>query len=238
MKPSSPVMAMSGTWRHLPLGLMAACAFEASHAARPMLTDDARVVDPGHCQVESWTVRQPSSRELWALPACSGGPGTEWALGGQRSRFDAPPKSSFTGIGQYKRIVRDLSPGAVGMGVAVGSVFDESGALPYFYLPVSWMSRSESSLIHLNLGRGSSAERRLKDRTWGLGLEHQIADSIWLIAERYSPSASQWQTQAGLRWWVIPGQLQLDATIGQQHGATMRTGLTSLGLRWIFPRPF
>ncbi|MFM8345536.1 MAG: hypothetical protein ACKOB5_13690, partial [Betaproteobacteria bacterium] len=61
---------------------------------------------------------------------------------------------------------------------------------------------------------------------------------LWLVAERYSPSATQWQAQAGLRWWVVAGQLQLDATTGQLHGAGPSARFTSVGLRWIFQRPF
>lgn len=218
--------------------LLSLCTVVPCYAARPMLTDDARVVDSGHCQVESWTVGQPASREFWALPACSGGQGIEWALGGQQSRPDRSTQVSYSGVGQYKRMLRDLAPGDVGVAIAVGSVLSEGRALPYFYMPISWMSRGEGSLIHLNVGGASNEKRTLADRTWGLGLEQQITHSAWLIAERYSPSASQWQAQAGVRWWVLPGRLQLDTTTGQQHTGPFKARFTSVGLRWIFPQPF
>lgn len=220
------------------LGLLSLCAAMPSQAARPMLTDDARVVDSNHCQVESWTVGQPASRKFWALPACSGGQGIEWALGGQQSRFDRAYQVAHTGVGQYKRMLRDLKPGGVGVAVAVGSVLSEGRALPYFYMPISWMSRGESSLIHLNLGGASNERRTLADRTWGLGLEQQITSSAWLIAERYSRSALLWQEQAGARWWMLPGRLQLDTTTGQQHIGPIKVRFSSVGLRWIFPQPF
>ena len=207
------------------------------HAARPLLTDDARVVDEGHCQVESWTVGQTTAREFWALPACSGGPGVEWALGGQRTRTALPSNGSSLGIAQYKRMLVDLRPGGVGVALAVGTVLAEQRAQPYFYLPVSWMSAGEGSLIHLNIGGSSKPTRTLSDPTWGLGLEQRVTDAVWLIAERYSPSRTQWQAQAGVRWWLMPGRLQLDATTGQQHDGPQKARFTSVGLRWIFPRP-
>ncbi len=42
-----------------------------AHAARPMYTDDARIVDPKSCQVESWIRFNRDSTEYWALPACN-----------------------------------------------------------------------------------------------------------------------------------------------------------------------
>ena len=42
-----------------------------AHAARPMVTDDARIVDAKACQLESWVRHDPDSTQLWALPACN-----------------------------------------------------------------------------------------------------------------------------------------------------------------------
>lgn len=218
--------------------LAALLASPQCHAARPMLTDDARVVDTDHCQLESWTVKPVHGTEQWGLPACSGGRGTEWALGGQRTRLDGSSSAVINGIGQYKRMLRDLGPGGVGVAAAIGSVYIDGRAAPYIYLPISWMSTSEGTLIHLNVGRASTPLRSLVDTTWGLGLEQRISDTVWLIAERYSPSAAQWQAQAGLRWWLVPGTLQVDATAGQQHQATVSSRFASMGLRWIFRKPF
>jgi hypothetical protein len=177
------------------------------------------------------------SREYWALPACSGGRGVEWALGIQRDAGDRPSDPKFNGVAQYKRILRDSAPGSVGSAFAVGSVLSQGRALPYFYIPVSWMSRSEESLVHLNVGAASSTNRPLNGRTWGLALEQQLTESTWLIAERYSPVAKQWQAQGGIRWWVVPAQLQLDTTYGQQHTETAKLRFISIGVRWIFPSP-
>ena len=37
-------------------------------AARPMMTDDARIVDPQSCQLESWVKTYQHHNEYWALP--------------------------------------------------------------------------------------------------------------------------------------------------------------------------
>ena len=68
------------SWQHqnyvppllLPRLLIAALICQpAAHAARPLITDDARTVDAYACQVESWVKNNRNSREYWALPACN-----------------------------------------------------------------------------------------------------------------------------------------------------------------------
>jgi hypothetical protein len=45
----------------------------AAHAARPFVTDDARVVDRGGCQIETFykEQRKYSGSEFWFMPACN-----------------------------------------------------------------------------------------------------------------------------------------------------------------------
>ncbi len=44
-----------------------AAACRPALAARPLITDDARIVDPGSCQLESWMQFQSGGNEIWAL---------------------------------------------------------------------------------------------------------------------------------------------------------------------------
>ena len=53
-----------------------------AHAARPMITDDARIVDAKACQVESWVKGNKSSTEYWAIPACNFTGNLEVSIGG------------------------------------------------------------------------------------------------------------------------------------------------------------
>lgn len=52
-----------------------------AEAARPMLTDDARIVDPKSCQLESWVRDSKHVTEYWALPACNVGENLEVTIG-------------------------------------------------------------------------------------------------------------------------------------------------------------
>ena len=55
--------------------------FDVAQAARPMLTDDARIVDPKSCQLESWVRDSKHMTEYWALPACNVAENTELTIG-------------------------------------------------------------------------------------------------------------------------------------------------------------
>ena len=66
----------------LTLFILSVSLLNQAHAARPMLTDDARIVDPKACQLESWVRDSKHTTEYWALPACNVGENTEITIGG------------------------------------------------------------------------------------------------------------------------------------------------------------
>lgn len=203
-----------------------------SEAARPLLTDDARVVDPGSCQVESWLVHQKGTGEAWSLPACSLGLRTEWAVG-LRRRF-GHEAVEVQGVVQVKRVLVDSEPGAWGAAFTVGSQGIGSDPRAYINLPVTRVGSREEWLVHLNLGLLQGDNARGAARVWGWAGERLVARDLWLMAERHSPQPGQWQTQAGLRWWWVPGRLQVDATSGLQRDGPQSQRFFTLGLRWIF----
>lgn len=206
-------------------------------AARPMLTDDARTVDEGRCQLESWLQRNGKSSEWWALPACSGGRSVEWALGAQRNTATAPsPDSAY--LLQYKRVWRDLRPSDFGVALNLGTNQADGRIAPYVVAPISWANSNERSFLHANLGLSRDKERPRFNRPWGLAAEQHLATDLWLIAERYAASSEQRLLQVGLRWWVEHEVLQIDATMSRESASTARPlRQFSLGLRWIFDDP-
>ena len=53
-----------------------------AEAARPMLTDDARIVDPKSCQLESWVRDSKHVTESLELHACYVGEDLDVTMGG------------------------------------------------------------------------------------------------------------------------------------------------------------
>ena len=66
-----------------PHAAAAACALALlapnAHAGRPMTVDDAVILTPGQCQLETYALHDAQHNEYWATPACNVG-GT-WELG-------------------------------------------------------------------------------------------------------------------------------------------------------------
>jgi len=215
----------------------AVCASDA-RAARPFVTDDARLTTAGSCQVESWSRIYPSSREVWALPACNPGGNFEVTAGGGLARPDATSSSSDY-ILQGKTLFRSLAPGGWGMGLAFGRVLHpEVNPGPnllgntYAYVSVSISLLDDRLITHVNFGWLKDRATREDRATWGVRAELRL-DERWLgIAEVFGDSRNKPYTQFGTRFSLL-SDFQIDATLGAQFGASGVNRWLSLGLRYI-----
>ena len=213
-------------------------------AARPFMTDDARLTTEGSCQLESWARQYSGRSEFWALPACNPWGSLEITAGVGQFRADGQPHSHDQVL-QAKTLFRPLQPNDWGWGLALGRVARSSG-LPgqqtpgshYAYLPLSVSTRDDRLVFHANLGWSRERQTGRETRTWGAGLEYWTHARWMLIAESYGDDRQQPFIQSGLRFSVVPGLLQVDATWGTQPGVAGRSRWTSLGLRYTPDRLF
>ena len=78
--------------------------------------------------------------------------------------------------------------------------------------------------------------------TWGLGSELQASERLFVIAESYGQYAERGAgspfVQLGLRYWVLPGHVQVDTTWGSRIGDIQAERWFSVGLRLLSPRLF
>ena len=103
----------------LAMGLLAPSAW----AGRPLVTDDATIVDPRSCQLEAWFQRaQDGAIERWALPACNVGGKLELTLGG--ARLSDNRRTANAGLIQAKTVLRPLEPGGWGLALSLADQFD------------------------------------------------------------------------------------------------------------------
>lgn len=227
--------------RVLAIAAFAAAAHEAL-AARPMVTDDARIVDPKACQLESWAKWNRESTELWALPACNPTGNLELTFGGARTRADGA--SALTDVvAQVKTIFRPLEEG-VGIGLAAGTIrhpHRESArgwpGDPYVYMPVSVKAAGEEWVVHLNLGATRHRDEGRTVTTWGFGNEIRVSPRLFVIPEVFESDRGRPFYQAGLRYWVVQDRVQIDATYGNRLARDTAERWFSVGLRLIGP-PF
>lgn len=220
-----------------PFSLLLALSLSAPvQAARPLNTDDARIVDAKACQVESWVRRNQGSTEYWALPGCNFTGNLELTAGGARTSdgTDAPLART---VFQAKTILKPLDKNGWGLGLAAGTVGrvqgNTSGRDIYAYLPASVSFSDDRWLVHTNVGWLRDQSTRRSSTTWGVGLEHELTPTTWLIAETFGQSQEKSQFQMGLRRWLVPGNVQLDATYGNRFGGSSNERWFSIGLRFL-----
>lgn len=214
-------------------------AFAApAQAARPMITDDARLTDAGACQMETWLHSHREQRDLWVLPACNPGGNFELTFGGAGAYADGQ-KQSGAMLVQGKTLFKPLDTNGWGIGLAAGYATQpgsgQSGS-PYFYIPLSFSLADDRLVIHTNLGNLRERETQKNRLTWGIGGELQTTDRLYVIAETYGQDQGNAFFQTGLRYWLLPGHIQVDTTYGSRFGHIQDDRWFSIGLRLITPR--
>ena len=198
-------------------------------AGRPMASDDAAILAPGDCQVEAWALRTDTQREWWALPACGIG-GWELAAGGGRMRADGLPASQGGTALQAKTVFRTLEPGGWGAGLAV-SVQNGSGRARAVNIPLSVSLAGDALLLHLNAGW--QRQQGLPGRPiWSAGSEYVIAPRWAVSLETYGSRQRPPTRQLGLRYTLVAGEVDLDASLASTRGARPQL---AFGLTWALP---
>ncbi|HSG23403.1 MAG TPA: hypothetical protein VLA64_10665 [Azonexus sp.] len=208
-----------------------------AQAARPMITDDARLTDAGACQVETWVHTHREQREFWALPACNPGGNFELTFGGALADADGQ-KQSGAMLVQGKTLFKPLETNGWGIGLAAGYATQpgsEQSGSPYFYIPLSFSLADDQLVIHTNLGNLRERETQKNRLTWGIGGELQTTERLYVIAESYGQDQGNAFFQTGLRYWLLPGHIQIDTTYGSRFGQIHQERWFSIGLRLITP---
>lgn len=210
------------------------CAF----AARPFVTDDARLTTAGSCQLESWMRIYPDSKELWALPACNPTGNLEFTVGGGRARHDDAPATSDY-VFQAKTLFRPLETNDWGIGFAVGTIrHPEINPGPnmlgntYAYIPLSASLNDDKVILHANLGWLKDKASGQNNLSWGVGGEFKLHARLLGIAETFGDNRSMSYGQVGVRYSVRPDLFQVDATIGQQLSGPGKNHWVSFGIRY------
>lgn len=206
-------------------------------AARPFVTDDARLTNTGSCQLESWTRLYENSTEFWALPACNPFGNLELTLGaGIAHEGDAGTSRDY--VAQFKTLFKPLETNGWGIGFAIGKVYHpEIKPGPnllgntYAYIPASLSLNDDKIIIHANLGMLKDNQTHSINTTFGIGSEYQITNKVLCIAEMFGDDRQKPFIQVGFRYTLIPNLFQLDSTLGQQINGKSEDLWLSFGLR-------
>lgn len=212
-------------------------------AARPFIVDDARVVDRGACQVESWFKNTPGGQEVWALPACNPF-GVELTMGGG-ALFGSPGARDHSDYQfQGKALLRPLETNGWGWGLAAGAIRHADINVGqnlwgnyYFNVPVSRSFAHDRVVLLLNAGAIDSRDDNRRGLSYGVGAEIYLTPRFMLATEAYGATGFDRFSQVGVRVWLVPERVQIDSTYGFQLNGPHRTEWVTLGFRLI-SKPF
>jgi hypothetical protein len=222
-------------------GIAAVCAGSAVHAGRPLNTDDAGTAAPAQCQLEAWVDSSGNSRNRHLAPACGLGAGLE--LGAEF--IDASPAAEQ---GQARNLdVKWVPEWATwrtwqfGLRVDVNAAkTPDTGGRWRHQLSgltaLASLTLDEQWALHLNAGHARDHLARADATPYAAGIAWTPLQNWLLFAEIGGQDRAPLTQGAGLRWWLIPDRLSLDAAISRICG-TAGSHTRSLGLGW-YPMNF
>lgn len=222
------------------LGAIVLAISQPAMAARPLITDDARLVDAKSCQLESWMQVQSGGNEYWALPGCNPTGNLELTLGGSMQRADGRFDASNIQF-QGKTLLKPLQSNGYGIALAAGLVHHPNAESKrvagnvYVNVPVSLSFADDRFVLHVNAGARRDTEARQDRVTWGVGSETLLHPRVYLVGETFGENKGHPSFQAGLRFWVIKDRVQIDTTYGNAFGGGAAQRFFTIGLRLLSP---
>ena len=234
-----------------------------THAVRPFVTDDARIIDFGQIEIENWLETTRTDREWAPAPGFNmiGGIGlTDWleVLAGSGIGRDPGHKATIGNpILMSKFLLKPAEVGgSPGYAISAGSVFDHGrGAMHgkgtvYNLIGMSTYRLYEDRLnLHINLGLRTDKERRGARHTrvfWGAGASVEVFNEQTLvIGEVYAGdplvlNAPKYAVQTGLRY-LYSDYMQFDLTFSTEPKLDARQRETGsfektgqIGIRFLF----
>ncbi len=231
-------MTMPAMLRTLTLATVVAMAATVAAAARAAgghhAVEDAALLDPGQCQIETWWDRESGgARSLRHVgPGCRVG-AVELGLNVDKVRQQDAVTTSITGaqVKWARALGADWSAGAV-LGIAAQDHEPRylGGAI---VVPVTWQV-TEALLAHFNIWRDFRRGQPDTGRA-GIALEWSPLATATLIAERFKEGGVNFK-RAGARWASTPA-ISIDLSRARGMGMDGGAGAWwTLGLNWVFER--
>ena len=223
------------------LALSWIAAVSSVQAAQPLVTDDAAVVAPKTCQLETWSRLRHDSREYWAQPACNFTGNLEVSVGGARTQPDAGEPSSIVLL-QAKTVLFPRAEGEWSFGAASGGTRDTvaphgNSAFQVYSARAlaSWYPRSNLE-IDLNLGAANVYG-------WGtfalagVAIQYAVVSNVQLLAEAFRDEPGRGKYQVGVRYIVIPDRFEAYVSYGNRFNGPPSEWSAIVGIRLQTP-PF
>jgi hypothetical protein len=215
--------------RLMPASLLALCTLPA-FAARPLVADDAGILDPGQCQLESFIFHDRQHTEYWAVPACNFAGGWELAAGVAHTHTDLDRR--HPALLQAKTLLRKPDNDGWSLGLVLANQFRPAHGVAGDWtinLPLTVELDGDRLMVHANAGwlhpRGAGGRRN-----WAVGVEKAVGERAAVTADVYGSPRGPSFVQLGWRYTVLPGRADIDFGVGDRAGLRGKERYYTMGL--------
>ena len=199
-----------------------------AYPGRPMITDDATLVDD--CQLESWWQRNRGPNEFWLVPACQLA-GVEWAFGYASQTAGEPDLYELSA----KTELRALETNGWGATIGLSHGFEQGSFRgdQHLNLAVTHSFADDAWLLHSNLGYANNRDAG-NELTAEIALERELVANHWAFAEVFREEAGRPFYQLGYRFEPKADRLQLDISYGNRLSSSASEHWLSAGFVFYF----
>jgi len=206
-------------------------------AGRPLNTDDASILAEGACQLETWLRPSRHMHQFVLQPACNPWGRIEWGASLTRQHVGGVPAQAQLGL-QAKTAFKEVETGTWGAGASLGAIRQVGGGsigtLRSATLILS-VAPSQPLVLHMNLGATQAPSRHAR-ANWAGAIEYSINERWTMVAESTGERHGRPTRQFGVRTWLRPESVQLDATLGREQLNGRDESFVTLGLVWVWDK--
>jgi len=212
--------------------LVASTAAFAHAAGGHHAVDDATVMEPNQCLLETWADAFRGGNGSWHVgPACRVG---AWELGLGIDRAGLPGTKTQHIFSPQTKWAMPITP-TVSIGAEFAAVFEEGRYSSFQPLvPVTWQPDSQV-LFHANLGRDMPRGRMGSGRTLAGAAMEWTPPMTWsFVLERFNDATGR-ATRVGTRWQPTP-LFSIDVSRAHAFGSDPRRSWWTVGASYAIDR--
>lgn len=188
------------------------------------VVDDAAVETPGTCHLESWITLSGSGGLVNSAPACTRAAWPDLELGGFVTHgWAKETRDTVIGLSPKLRLRSEERGVGIGLAANVGYGVDRSRFETASVIVPVTIPASETLRFNLNAGWLWTRADHRHDMFFGGQAEVALRSDLHLMVETFARDRGKVGSQAGLRWTVAGGAVDLDLVGGRYvDGATRR----------------
>lgn len=222
--------------------LAALLACDSVQAARPLVTEDAGVLDRGDCELEGVGSRLSvdGRRARSGLLQLACGLGIQTQLSGALATTRIEDEHSVQAAAGGKTSLRALTDEQVGVALAYSFIGTRPSGMGWRYdytslVGVVTVPMRKDLLVHANLGASRSRVDEETNAIWAVAAEFlQVArPGFDLMVETFGNQRDPLWLNVGVRYAVVPERLTVNASFGIQGGSE-QAKLATIGFKLNF----